>query len=83
MDFFTIWRTKRNIPRFVNWVYFDNTLLIDFETEIGIQLFLKSIQNQTIISLEEFLFTETSAVEDKAGNSFANQIILSFYKEPT
>jgi hypothetical protein len=83
VETFTIWRTKRNIPRFANWVHFDNTLLIDFEKEIGIQLFLKSTQNYSIISLEEFLFTEESAVKDKDGENFANQIILSFYKELT
>jgi len=78
---FTVWRFKRNIPRFANWVHFDNTLLIDFEKEIGIQLFLKSIQNHSKISLEEFLFTEESVVTDENGENFTNQIILSFYKE--
>jgi hypothetical protein len=78
---FTTWRSQRNIPRFVNWVHFDNTLLIDFETEIGIQLFLKSVQNNSIINLEEFLFTEESVVKDLNRENFANQIILSFYKE--
>jgi len=81
LEIFTVWRTKRNIPRFVNWVHFDNTLLIDFETETGIQLFLKSVRNHTSINLEEFLFTEESVVKDKAGKNFTNQIILSFYKE--
>ncbi|HEU4788848.1 MAG TPA: lantibiotic dehydratase family protein, partial [Flavobacterium sp.] len=80
-EIFTVWRNKRNIPRFTNWVHFDNTLLIDFETEIGIQLFLKSVRNHTNINLEEFLFTEESVVKDKTGKNFANQIILSFYKE--
>jgi hypothetical protein len=81
LETFTIWRSTRNIPRFVNWVHFDNTLLIDFEKEIGIQLFLKSIKNQSKINLEEFLFTEESVVKNKNGENFANQIILSFYKE--
>jgi hypothetical protein len=81
LEIFTAWRTKRNIPRLVNWVHFDNTLLIDFEKEIGIQLFLKSVQNHSTINLEEFLFTEESVVKDKNGENFTNQIILSFYKE--
>jgi hypothetical protein len=80
---FTDWRTERNIPRFTNWVHFDNTLLIDFEKEIGIKLFLKSIQNHSKIILEEFLFTEESVVKDKNGENYTNQIILSFYKERT
>jgi hypothetical protein len=82
VEIFTNWRLKRNIPRFVNWAHFDNTLLIDFEKEIGIQLFLKSTQNHSRITLEEFLFTKESVVKNKNGKDFANQIILSFYKEP-
>lgn len=78
---FSIWRKQRSIPRFVNWVYFDNTLLIDFEKEIGIQLFLKSVVNHTKITLEEFLFTEESIVKNRNGDKFSNQFILSFYKE--
>ena len=80
-EVFTIWRLERNIPRFVNWVNFDNTLLLDFEKEICVQLFLKSVQNHSKITLEEFLFTEESIVKDINGENFANQFILSFYKE--
>lgn len=78
---FSSWRKERNIPRFVNWAYFDNTLLIDFEQEIGIQLFLKSVVNHVKITLEEFLFTEESVVKNTNGENFANQFILSFYKD--
>lgn len=78
---FSIWRKQRNIPRFVNWAYFDNTLLIDFEQEIGIQLFLKSVVNHAKITLEEFLFTADSVVKNAKGENFANQFILSYYKD--
>ena len=78
---FSIWRKQRSIPRLVNWAHFDNTLLLDFEKEIGIQLFLKSVVNHAKITLEEFLFTEESVVTNATGENFANQIILSFYKE--
>lgn len=81
VETFTSWRLKRNIPRFVNWAHFDNTLLIDLEKEIGIQLFLKSIQNHSTIILEEFLFTEESVAKNKNGEDFSNQIIFSYYKE--
>ncbi|WP_281322199.1 lantibiotic dehydratase family protein [Flavobacterium aestivum] len=81
LETFTNWRLKRNISRFANWVHFDNTLLIDFEKEIGIQLFLKSTQNHNTIILEEFLFTEESVTKNKNGEDLANQIILSFNKE--
>ncbi|MNF93547.1 hypothetical protein D3C84_762260 [compost metagenome] len=65
----------------MNWVNFDNTLLFDFEKEICIRLFLKSIQNYNKIILEEFLFAEGSVVKDINGEEFTNQFILSFYKE--
>ena len=78
---FSIWRKQRSIPRFVNWAYFDNTLLLDFEKEIGIQLFLKSVVNHAKITLEEFLFREEFVVKNANGENFANQFILSFYKE--
>jgi hypothetical protein len=78
---FLKWRFKRNIPQYVNWINTDNTLLFDFETQIGVKLFLKSVQNKTKIILEEFLFTEKSVVQNKTGDNFCNQFILSFYKE--
>ncbi len=78
---FTTWRKKRNIPEFINLVNFDNKLLIDLEKEIGIQLFLKSVSNQSSIILEEFLFTEESIVKNEKEEHFSNQIILSFYKQ--
>lgn len=77
---FSIWRKQRSIPGLVNWAYFDNTLLLDFEKEIGIQLFLKSVVNHAKITLEEFLFTKQSVVKNANGENFANQFILSFYK---
>lgn len=80
---FSIWRKQRNIPCFVNWAYFDNTLLLDFEKEVCVQLFLKSVQNFAKITLEESLFTEDSIVKNTNGEYFANQLILSFYKEQT
>ena len=81
LEAFTIWRSEREIPRFVNWADSDNTLLVDFEKEVGVRLFLKSVQHHNKIVLEEFLFSEESAVKDSNGESFTNQVILSFYKE--
>ena len=78
---FSDWKTNRNIPRFVNWVQFDNTLLLDFDKEICISLFLKSVQNHSKIILEEFLFAEESVVSNSKKEHFTNQFILSFYKE--
>ncbi len=78
---FSEWKTSRKLPQYVNWVIFDNTLLLDLEKEIGVKLFLDSVKNLDTIVLEEFLFTDEGIVKDVDGNRFANQVILSFYKE--
>ncbi|KAF2516657.1 lantibiotic dehydratase family protein [Flavobacterium foetidum] len=78
---FLNWRSQRSIPRYVNWVNHDNTLLFDFETEIGVDLFLNSVKNKQEIILEEFLFAKKSVVKNKNADSYCNQFILSFYKE--
>lgn len=78
---FSIWKNRKNLPRYVNMVQYDNTLLLDFEKEIGIKLFLKSVKTIDKIQLEEFLFTENSIVKNIIGESFTNQFIMSFYNE--
>lgn len=80
-DVFSSWRASKKIPRFVNWVNSDNTLLLDFQTEIGIRLFLMSTKNRDKIILEEFLFTEESITKNATGENFSNQFIFSFFKE--
>lgn len=78
---FLKWRLNLNIPRYANWANGDNTLLFDFEAQISVELFLKSVQNREETILEEFLFTANSVVKNSAGDDFCNQFILSFYKE--
>jgi hypothetical protein len=80
---FAIWKNKRNLPRYVNQVQYDNTLLLDLEREIGIKLFLKSVKTINKILLEEFLFTEDGIVKNTISESFTNQVIVSFYNEIT
>jgi hypothetical protein len=77
---FSEWRVKRNIPRFTNLSNSNNTLFFDFEAQICITLFLKSVKSMEQFSLDEFLFTDKSIVHNNTGDSFCNQIILSYYK---
>ncbi|NHM00522.1 lantibiotic dehydratase family protein [Flavobacterium difficile] len=78
-DFIT-WKNNKKMPKYVNIVNGDNTLLIDIELEIGFTIFLNSIKPKSKIILEEFLFANNSPVKDVDNNSFANQFILSFYQ---
>lgn len=81
LEAFSLWRSNRGIPYLVNWINSDNTLLLNFQTEIGIQLFLKSAGKRDKIILEEFLFTEEPIVKNNKEEGFSNQFILSFFKE--
>ncbi|RZJ52475.1 MAG: hypothetical protein EOO44_11665, partial [Flavobacterium sp.] len=74
---FSEWRTKRNIPRFANLSNSNNTLFYDFDTQICIILFLKSVKNMEQFSLDEFLFRDKSIVKNTTEESFCNQVILS------
>ncbi|MFT3794699.1 lantibiotic dehydratase family protein [Flavobacterium sp.] len=78
---FETWKQHRKIPRWVNWVNGDNTLLLDLDTVMGIQLFLRSVKNYTQVTLEEFLFDADTVVKNTNGDSYTNQIILSFFKQ--
>ncbi|HCQ13428.1 lantibiotic dehydratase family protein [Flavobacterium sp.] len=78
---FSIWKNNKNIPRYVNYVQHDNTLLLDLEREIGIKLFFKSVKTINKIILEEFLFTEDCIVKNTIDEGFTNQVIVSFYNE--
>ncbi|MBE8724577.1 lantibiotic dehydratase family protein [Flavobacterium hungaricum] len=78
---FLKWRHQRNVPRYVNWVNFDNTLLFDLDSRTGIEMFLRSAQTNDILILEEFLFVKNTVVQNQNNNDFSNQIIVSFHKE--
>jgi lantibiotic biosynthesis protein len=75
---FSVWRKQREIDQFVNFVHYDNTLLLDFEATICIEMFLKLAVNHTKIILEEFLFQDSHVVKNEDQEGFTNQFIVSF-----
>lgn len=77
---FDIWKTKRNLPKLVNGVDGDNTLLMNLETTVGMKMLVNAFKNKTTIVLEEFLFSEDEIARNHEGQSFTNQFILSFFK---
>lgn len=66
------WRKKRQIPKWIQWIKQDNTLLVNLENEDLLKMFLFSIKNEEIIIIEEFLCNE----KDK----FIHQFIFPIYK---
>lgn len=75
---FELWRKNKKLPKFVNIVSGDNTILLDLEKEVCFKLLKKSIKSKIV--LEEFLFSENSIVKNKFENHFVNQFIIPFYR---
>jgi hypothetical protein len=69
-----LWREKRQIPKWVQWIKSDNTLLINLDNKDLLIMFLSSIKNNKMALIEEFL--------DHKNNDFTNQFIFSMYKNP-
>lgn len=68
-----IWRAKRNIPQWIQWVQSDNKLTINLENYDLAKVFVDTIKNLKSIVIEEFLYNENS--------DFMHQFIFPMYKE--
>ena len=80
--FFTGFNLKRKIPRRVLLVESDNQMLIDFEQQDSILMFLTYLKKYKSALLEEFLFTnENCIVKDKQGQSHTNEIIIPVHNK--
>jgi len=66
------WRKKRQIPKWIQWVESDNTLLVNLENEDLLVMFLSSVKNEKEIIIEEFLYNEH--------HNFTHQFIFPIYK---
>ncbi len=74
------WRMCFQIPKYVQLVEQDNTLLIDLEHFNSIQLLLATIKNNKHSLLEEFLHAEKTVVSRK-NESFTNECIITLYNQ--
>lgn len=68
-----IWRNKKQIPKWVQWVKSDNTLTLNLENYQMVNLFIEIIKKEKSIFIEEFLWNENY--------DFQQQIIFPLYKE--
>ncbi|HNW99205.1 MAG TPA: lantibiotic dehydratase [Bacteroidales bacterium] len=74
------WREKFKMPRYIALADGDNELVIDLENILCVKTFIDAIKKRQSIKLIEFIFdSETSVVKSEEG-SFANQVIIPFYK---
>ncbi|MDR0364072.1 MAG: lantibiotic dehydratase family protein [Bacteroidales bacterium] len=76
-----VWRNDKQIPRYVVLPDADNTLFVDLENSLSIQMLYSAIKNRTSFQLEEFpCDPENALVRDEQGNSFTNEFVFGFYK---
>jgi thiopeptide-type bacteriocin biosynthesis protein len=74
-------RKKWDIPLRVVYKEYDNELLIDFNEEMGINLFLHYLKKYKNILIEEFLFSgENCFVSDVNAAPYTNEIIIPVHQ---
>lgn len=73
----------RGIPQYGIISESDNELLIDFKDATAVQVFYSYLKKRKALWIDEFLFEENNPViKDKEGNSFCNELIVLFHKNP-
>ncbi len=81
------WRANYNIPKMVQLIDGDNTLLIHLENNNSIQMWIDSIKKKKECIIEEFLFSEETSSENVAGvvrqkgMNYSNQFVISLYNQ--
>lgn len=75
------WREEKQMPRFVVLPDGDNTLFVDMDNYLSIQVLYSVVKKRPQFSLEEFPFDpEHAIVKDVNGGVYTNEFIFSFYK---
>ncbi|WP_261509785.1 lantibiotic dehydratase family protein [Chryseobacterium paludis] len=67
-----IWRNKRNIPQWIQWVKYDNTLPINLENYDMVRIFIQTIRKEKSIIISEFLYNEN--------DDYKHEFVFSIYK---
>ncbi len=75
---FIKWCNEKNIPKYIQVVERDNTLLLNTQNNDCINMFLHTVKNKDVFTLEEFLFSEDKTVT-RNNKSFCNEFVISFY----
>lgn len=77
---FSAWRTKYNIPEWIQLVEGDNTLALNLKNVDCIYTLLHAISTKEYVELEECFLRYHESIKNSANECYANQMIFSFYK---
>ncbi len=81
MDAIKKWRLECNMPKFVQLIDNDNTLLINLENSNAVRMWLDTIKKRSECILEEFLFAQQEGIVKKQDMQYTNQFVFSFYNQ--
>lgn len=66
-----IWRNKRQIPQWIQWVQSDNKLTINLENYDLVKIFIDALKKKKLIIIEELIYNENT--------DLTHQFIFSMY----
>ncbi|WP_343611711.1 lantibiotic dehydratase family protein [Chryseobacterium oranimense] len=72
-------RTRWEMPQYILLAENDNELFINLENIDSIKMMIDTIGEKTSFTFKEFLFTDNDQLVQKDGESYTNQIIVTFY----
>ena len=72
---------KWAIPRYATIADGDNELLIDFENELSVNIFVESIKKRPGFMLKEFFHPDNVSITDENGSPYANQMVAVLTKK--
>ncbi len=72
--------TKWKLPEEVVLVDGDNELLINFENDVLVNLFLDTIKKRNSLEMREFFYPKGNAVTDENGRQYTNQVVAVLVK---
>jgi hypothetical protein len=76
------WQSSLQLPDQVELIEGDHKLLIHLKNKTSVMMLGHTIKNKTRFILEEFLFKEQGIVKDVNGNTYCNQFVVAYCKDP-
>ncbi len=75
------WAEENRLPRYIEWVEDDNTLLIDTQNNISMQLLFASVRSKAAFLVQEYFPPTKEMVRSSKGLTFVHQFQFNFYKK--
>ncbi len=74
-------RSKYKLPRLVTINNGDQKLLVDFDSHLSCEMFLNEVIKGHVVHVSEHLHDENFLVKCSDGETYTNEVIVSFFKD--